>query len=178
MQNGSSTLATWMQRFTSVKELRCAYLPVAWDLVPQILSELIERWKPRAWLGLGEGQAGRVALESRAYNLQSGTDEASQVRSEELIDPNAPSWAEGNWPQPDNKTCSLLPATLPFVESQDAGRFLCNRVLWQAARSDVPCVGFLHVPPQGEMTNRQYLRLLGPFLKQFLSTTAKVNWRN
>ena len=140
---------------------------MAWDEAPQRLQNLLETHRPIRYLGIGEGHPGRIAWEMLAHNEQSGTDETGLAITCSPIVPNRPPTLASTWPKPPKPNLTLLPADIPFVASYDAGRFLCNRVLWQAL-SQGATAAFLHLPPQGTDSNAAYLKKYAEFVKSLL----------
>ena len=166
--NGSTTLLRWLRRRWSRPSFASAIFPVDWQKAPSRLAALITRYQPTAVLSLGEGSPHQVAWEGRSANAMSGADEAGQLPRTAHIHANGPAWLPITLPTPSTGVFALLPRTTPLVHSQDAGTFLCNRILWEALRRNVERVGFLHFPPQGNSPNRAYLAQFSRFLQQCL----------
>jgi pyrrolidone-carboxylate peptidase len=171
-KNGSQTLLTWAKQHRSrlpLAKLQTTLLPVTWGGAVSQLRRALRKSPASQVLGvvaLGEGSPGNIRWEQTAWNRAEGRDEAG-VELHEPIDPKGPERLIGRWPLP-----SLHCAEVPLVASSDAGRFLCNRVLWElfrfsAARKSGPVrTTFLHLPPQGEKSDEIYLRPLTPVLQQ------------
>ncbi len=168
--NGSSTILRWLRRHWPAGQFHSRILPVAWELAPKRLTQLLETKRPRRYLGIGEGQPGRCAWETVARNHQQGTDETGLSLPAMAIAPQAPPQRHSTWVTPSSLVISLLPDHIPLVTSVDAGCFLCNRVLWTALEPGhrLSQAAFLHLPPQGSITDRAYTDLLGPFVLALL----------
>lgn len=107
----------------------------------------------------GEGEQGQVGLliESRAVNRASGYDEAGRLPLNGFIDESGPEYLE-----------STLVLNEGFEGSNDAGRFLCNFILYRVlADGGVPAV-FVHLPVQGDMADEEYLRCHLPAVERLL----------
>lgn len=164
-QNGSATVLVWLRRRWPAGFARSRLLPVLWDRAPTLLRLALVRQKPHVFLGLGEGKPDRVALETLAQNQMHGRDEAGVEMTEEPISRRGPEHRKMSLRVPQ-KLAAGLP--VPFVISTDAGRFLCNRILWEALQF-TPCrATFLHLPPQAEMPAAEYARIFGPFVLSVL----------
>lgn len=168
-KNGSTTLLRWLRRRWEKGRYVSRILPVDWKRAPLTFSQLEKRHRPWRILGLGEGRPGRVAWETVARNELAGTDEAGVIISAGVIEENAAPTLSSTWPWPANLSeTSLFPKHLEWVLSEDAGAFLCNRLLWAGLRSSASQVGFLHLPPQGEMDDPEYAKMLGPLVLALL----------
>jgi pyroglutamyl-peptidase len=165
--NGSSTILRWLRLHWPVGQFHSRILPVAWEKAPVILEKLLQRHRPRRYLGLGEGQPGRCAWESVARNHQQGTDESGLHRAPSPICPQSEPQRHSTWPAPPHDVAQMLP-NIPLVLSTDAGGFLCNHVLWTALgpqpANSLTQVAFLHLPPQESTSDRDYIERLGPFV--------------
>jgi pyroglutamyl-peptidase len=130
-------------------------LPVSGERVAGAVPELMSRYRPRIWLGVGLA-AGRTALsiEAVAVNLRHWLGDEADVDGMTVsrrpvaedgpaaylttlpVDPILRAWKE---------------AGIPGYVSQTAGSYLCNMAFYTAAhaasRLGLGCmVGFLHVP--------------------------------
>jgi pyrrolidone-carboxylate peptidase len=131
---------------------------------------MLDKYRPVCYLGLGEGQPGRIAWEMVARNQQHGTDESVRHRDPGPISPNGPDALHSTWCVPSAPPIHLLPPGINFTASTDAGQFLCNRILWQAldmppkGPATPPKAAFLHLPPQGEDSDQIYLEKFASFV--------------
>lgn len=167
-KNGSSTLLRWLRGQLDKSSHLTEILPVNWQAAPSRLRELVELHRPHRIFSMGEGQPARVAFETLAQNVMLGTDEFGNHRSGGPIQAIGPMNMDATFPEPTARQISLLPQSINYVVSRDAGVFLCNRLLWEGLNLDVPQVGFLHVPPQGAMPDDEYVAGLGPFVRSLL----------
>lgn len=138
--------------------IRAALLPTDWRLALEQLRDLIADARPHAALHFGVSARARgFAIETRAFNQTCPrADCMGCAPPQRAVRRNAP---------------AILPATLPAMRvvqrlrmagipaglSHDAGRYLCNAVmfesLWLGETSRIPCAGFIHIPalaPPGE----------------------------
>ena len=167
--NGSLTLLKWLRQYWSPGFAASRILPVEWGRAPRLMRGLIERNRPRICIALGEGHPGRVAIEQRAQNVAMGVDEAGESHPTGVINPHRAPWLSGTLGAPLDLVAQC---PWPVVVSEDAGRFLCNRVLWEILDSALPVGGFVHLPPQGATPDRDYVRGLGPWLGEYLRFLA------
>lgn len=163
--NASATLAHEMAAHAPRRLPRAAdfafhaeTLPTEWDAGPARLAELHDRLEPAVVLhfGVSERAAGFV-IETRGENAcLDALDAAGRPPPHTLLSHSGP-----------DARAATIPA-LPIVDrlrgegftahaSTDAGRYLCNAVLyrsleWAAARSNsahavpAPRIGFVHIP--------------------------------
>jgi pyroglutamyl-peptidase len=167
--NGSLTVLKWLRRHWSPGFAASRILPVEWGRAPRIIRGMIERNRPRVCIALGEGHPGRVAIEQRAHNEAVGVDEAGESPPTDVINLQEAQWLSGSLGLPPELVAKC---PWPAVLSEDAGRFLCNRVLWEIFDAAPPVCGFIHLPPQGATTDRDYVRGLGPWLWEYLQSLA------
>ncbi len=164
--NGSQTVAEALDGKVILEHRICSEIfPVLWKGLEDQLSATLERIDPVLVLGLGEGNKEYPCFERFALNEAAGTDESGK----EPHFPPAPLTE-----LPVRKTSlsfqrewfTGLP--LPFAQSENPGRFLCNRLFYQTlSRTDAP-VGFVHLPVQGEQSDAGYLSTLIPLLYRLL----------
>lgn len=152
--NGSSTLARALNgRSVAGCSLVSVVLPVRWGEPERFVPELLARHTPRLVLGLGEGRAEYMQFETRAVNQAAGLDIAGHA---------APACLEIDGPAERHSTLFFAPdwfanAPLQFAPSADAGRYLCNNLLYTLIKlSPAPCA-FVHLPVQGALTEADYL---------------------
>lgn len=133
--------------------VRLVQLPVEWIAGPRALREAVEEFKPDCALLFGQaGGRAKVSLERVGFNLCAckAPDNAGLLREGEPILPGAPDALAATYPFED--IFQAIAAEGVGVEySYDAGRFICNQVLWSAlhmARSEFPGMraGFIHLP--------------------------------
>lgn len=171
--NGSATLLRWLRSRYPRRTFVSSILPVDWVQAPLQLRRLLAWHRPSAVLSMGEGHPGRVAWECRAVNFQHGTDETGRTRAPSVIDQDAAGVLRTRLPHPS--VSASLPASNPLVISEDAGTFLCNRLLWEALRITRGRAGFLHLPPQDPQPDASYCLALGSFLEDLLLEFCSVS---
>ena len=112
-------------------------IPVSWKRSLPVLDEIIKS-DPRYLFMVGEaGDYSDVTVELVARNICAGTDEDGDKKDKERILRATPKKFMTNFEVND----------IPFTNSDNAGRFLCNYVYYIALlRSEVTKVIFIHVP--------------------------------
>jgi len=134
-------------------------LPVDRATYAQALMRAIERQRPDVVLALGQA-TGRAAiqLERLAHNsldYKGNPDNGGHVVNGELLHPDAPPTLASSLPL--QSLCATLQAAGHPVElSADAGRFLCNAVLYEL-RHVHPALpaAFVHLPLLPEQSDRR-----------------------
>ncbi len=168
-RNGSQTLLRWLRRHWVPGQYHSRVLPVTWAQAPRLVAGLLQRYQPQRFLALGEGQPSRIVWEMVAHNHAHGLDELGQPPPTPHILPAGPTQRPSTWPAP-TAPLHLLPANISFTVSRDAGAFLCNRVLWEALGQPPRQAAFLHLPPQGALSDRAYTAAFAPFVLALLQT--------
>ena len=134
-------------------ELRLVQLPVEWVAGPETLRAAIEEFRPDCVLMCGQaGGRAKVSVERVGFNVCSAKapDNAGLVRENEPICAGAPDALAATYPY--EEICAAIEAEgLPVEYSYDAGRYICNQVLWVAlelGRAEYPGMraGFIHLP--------------------------------
>lgn len=112
-------------------------IPVSWKRSLPIINEIIDS-NPRYLFMVGEaGSYSDVTVELVARNICFGVDEDGVKKDKERILRATPKTINTNF-KIDN---------IPFTNSNNAGRFLCNYVYYiSLLRSEVTKVIFIHVP--------------------------------
>ena len=131
--------------------LRC--LPVEWDAGPRELLEAIREIRPDCALMVGQaGGRDSVSVERLAVNLEDcqTPDNAGVIRRGTPIRAGAPDALAATYPF-EAILLALREEGIPARYSWNAGRYLCNCVLWtalDAAREEYPGMraGFIHLP--------------------------------
>ncbi len=115
-----------------------ALLPVSYVRAPQALRAVAARVGASAILAMGlAADRPRVSVERRAHGAPGPRlDEDGLADAGYGVDVSALPWAEA------------VAAALDADLSDDAGRFVCNRVASHLATLDLP-TAFVHVPAQG-----------------------------
>ncbi|MFK4730959.1 pyroglutamyl-peptidase I [Agromyces mediolanus] len=127
-------------------ELVTAILPVSFAAAPARLGELVAAHRPDAVLAIGEaGRRATVTPERFARNLID-----ARIPDNDGAQPRGVAIDDG----PDRRAAgfdvgalvaAIRAAGVPAEASDDAGRFVCNRIAYELARAGLPG-GFLHVP--------------------------------
>lgn len=128
-------------------------LPVEWKAGPEALMEAIESYRPDCVLLCGQaGGRAKVSVERIGFNLciAKSPDNAGEVRENEPIVPGAPDALAATYPYAAIRS-AIEAEGLPVEYSYDAGRYICNEVLYtalEAARTAYPGMkaGFIHLP--------------------------------
>jgi pyroglutamyl-peptidase len=138
-------------------------LPVSMDRAATEVPKLMDRWRPRVWLGVGLA-AGRTALSLEAVALNLADWPADDADADGVSVARAPIAPDG--PAAHLTTLPAGPilaawreAGIPGYLSQTAGSYLCNFSFYTAAQAarDLgrPClVGFLHLPLLPELVTQ------------------------
>lgn len=134
-------------------QVRCVCLPVEWKAGPETLGKEIEAFLPDCVLMCGQaGGRAKISLERVAFNLCDckAPDNVGLLLQGEPIVPHAPSALAATYPFAAMRA-ALEKAGLPVEYSWDAGRYICNEVLYTAlllARQEYPGMraGFVHLP--------------------------------
>ncbi len=130
-------------------------LPVIWRDADVRMASLIHDTKPDAILHLGlSTQRKIISVETRARNecTRLLPDADNICRASGTIDPQGPGLRHARLDSAsvvDLFTARGLKAAL----SDDAGDYICNHTLYLSLGSNVPHVGFIHLPmPDGAMS--------------------------
>lgn len=134
-------------------ELHLVQLPVEWVAGPQVLLQAIESFRPDCVLLCGQaGGRAKVSIERVGFNLccAKAPDNAGEIRENEPIRAGAPDALAATYPYAAIRA-AIEGENLPVEYSYDAGRYICNEVLWvalEAARTVYPgmAAGFIHLP--------------------------------
>lgn len=138
--------------------LRTRILPVDSHLGPLRLRRALREVKPDALVMLGEAGGSReIRLETMAWNELDFRipDAAGRQPVKSPIHLDGPGFLASTLPFATLRT-SLADDGFPVVCSEDAGRYLCNQILFDAlhhieARSLGCMAGFVHLPLESEL---------------------------
>jgi len=141
--------------------LNVAVLPVDIRTVTKALDDAIALAQPHAIVLLGQAAGrGEICLETTAFNQVSYGDSVdnggTQVK-DAPVDPRGPERLDSTLPV-EKLERLLAEAGHPVRQSDDAGRYLCNHVLYTTLRRypQVLCT-FVHVPLLPEQAERRAL---------------------
>jgi pyroglutamyl-peptidase len=127
-------------------------VPTSWDDAPRLIADLVEAIDPDIALHFGvSGRAKGFELETRAFNTTAEIPDIHGNKSSPK--PLIKKGADLRLARfPANEIVARLRArNIPAIVSRDAGRYLCNAVLYHALHTlrrkehAVRC-GFVHVP--------------------------------
>ena len=138
-------------------------LPVSWKRVLPVLDEIIKK-EPRYLFMVGEaGDYSDVTVELIARNICSGVDEDGVKKDKDRILRATPKTLQTNF-KVDN---------IPFTNSDNAGRYLCNYVYYiTLLRTEVTKVIFIHVPylhSKGSRKKEVLIKKVNEIIKYFLA---------
>jgi pyroglutamyl-peptidase len=129
-----------------------AILPTDWTLAADLSRRLVTRFDPDVILHFGVSRrCTGFEVETQARNLVSPfLDHAGRAPVGRTVRRGAPPMLKATLPGP-LLVQRLRIAGLPAVLSSDAGRYLCNAVLYETLlhirdRKPAPLVGFIHIP--------------------------------
>ncbi len=154
--NASSALAAEVtKRLRTTQDMQAhavAYITLAthWIDGPARLRSQIAQCQPDAVLMFGVSRRARgLVLESRAQNIRASADVSAQEPDDPLIAHDGPRHLIAPWPA-RRLAAHLRRRGFPVSRSRNAGRYLCNRVLYetihaQSATGVMTC-GFVHIP--------------------------------
>ena len=165
IKNGSQILARYLHSNHQTDEVRVVDIAVRWGAVESNTRAIIENWQPDMILGLGEGGDSSIGFETISRNSRKGEDVDGNPPPTDIILENGES----------ERSCRfsfawtgniILP--IPLKISLDAGAYLCNNALYFISGTECERVGFIHVPPQGEVDDESYREIYGPVLLEIL----------
>jgi pyroglutamyl-peptidase len=149
---GRSENASWLsvKQFSGAGRVHSAEVPVVWGAPAEALNAALKGAKRVLIVALGEG-SDRFQVETVAHNDRGRyQDEASNLPQEAKVEPASPDILLLAGPA-DKLAHRLAGQGIPAQVSRDAGRFLCNEMLYDLIRlkeSNPQIVGvfFVHVP--------------------------------
>jgi pyroglutamyl-peptidase len=135
--------------------IRSATLPTEWQAGPRLLAQLIGELQPQIAIHLGISRRARgFMIETRARNVAALTcDAIGELPAETRLSGDGADVLASTWPA-GRIVERLRRRGLPATLSHDAGRYLCNAILYHslatlpsAPNAVLPCRGFVHIPP-------------------------------
>lgn len=172
-KNGSETLIKKLslQPFKTVP-LKTAILPVLWDDALLEFNRILNSQTFTCGIGLGEGESESIRLETQATHQREGIDEAGKP-------PPSLSDFEKSHPKltsdlPISSINIKTPLAFPIEYSTCAGHFLCNFILYQGLVALNGRFLFIHLPPQGETSDEQYLKHFMPLILECLQLIENI----
>ncbi len=129
-----------------------AVLPTGWREGPLAAGKLIDRIQPEIVLHMGVSRlARRFEVETRAFNAtRQAADSFARYPLGRTVRRGGPPFMDATLPT-GLLVSKLKLAGVPAGESRDAGRYICNALLYEslfaAARSQrKSLIGFIHIP--------------------------------
>jgi len=150
----AEALAVLMQQSDVLKDLslEARLLPVETGRASDELRRALDESQPDILLALGEAQREAICLEQLGVNQRRYTipDNAGNLIEDEPVDPTGPPTYTTTLPL-EVMLAAMQATGVPVRLSDDAGRYLCNEVLYTAlhyARHHrrPERVGFIHLP--------------------------------
>ena len=127
-------------------------LPVEMGRASEELRQALDSVQPDVLLAMGEAKRDAICLEQIGANERHYTipDNAGNLIENQPIDPTGPPSYTATLPL-DNMLIAMQTSGVPVRLSDDAGRYLCNEVLYVGLayaqhHSRPGRVGFIHVP--------------------------------
>jgi pyrrolidone-carboxylate peptidase len=165
VKNGSQTIARYVQPLIKNGDVRIVEIPVRWGAVESVCTPVIQEWQPDVILGLGEGGAGILTIETIAKNMRKGDDvDGYSAPNEYILE-----FGE------NQRSCRFDFTWSPQIQlpvevkiSLDAGAYLCNNALYHFAGTLTERVGFIHIPPQENTDDVLYVEQYGPIVLEIL----------
>ena len=173
-KNGSETIVNALRQDPAFATVTFKILEVAWGPAGQFCADLKKDGKIRGIIGIGEGFPNVVTIEMYGRNTANGKDVTGVEKNQEPIDAGAPAMLHSRMRYAISDQVAY---DLPLVINNNAGDYLCNFVLFHFNGLAVPVSGFVHVPPQGEVADDRYVKMVEPLVadivRQNLVTVAK-----
>ncbi len=145
-------LWTFQEELLAGLDLRVVELPVVWGDAWDVLHEEIVALDPSVVISTGQAGTDAMRFESRAQNLQWGTDNNDVSKYNLPIVEDGPDELYDTLPQAE-MTTAMEEAGYATLLSDDAGTYLCNYVFYELMyyatyESERDLVaGFIHVSP-------------------------------
>jgi pyroglutamyl-peptidase len=145
-------LADLSQRRLPSYRVVARILPTEWEPASKRVAGLYARERPKVALHFGVShRAQGLVLETLAHNVRSPlSDAAGKLPSSAKVCADGPAKLKAHLPIDDilRRVTSL---GVPIVRSENAGRYLCNAVLYQSlvlasASNSTRTAGFIHIP--------------------------------
>jgi pyrrolidone-carboxylate peptidase len=143
-------------------------VPVRWGEPERLVPAEVDRLKPVALLGLGEGLPGHaVYVECVGHNAARALPDADgALPAQAILDATAPSSRPARF---HVDPAWFTDAAFQVTESHDAGGYRCHEMFFTALGQAVRTCGFVHLPPQGEVPDDAYCEHLVPIVRALLA---------
>ena len=138
------------------------------------LPDLVAATRPDAVLHLGlKRRARAIAVEAFGRNrvLRAAVDEAGVAAASTMLDPGGPPRLAVTLPV-GRLRARIAALGLPAEVSSDAGRYLCNALLYRSLGLGERPTGFLHLPPTRDLVGLARSRFTLPDLVE--ATAAAI----
>lgn len=154
---GRTENASWQSvaQFAERKDVEAIHVPVVWGEPRRVLAELEKKITgPCVFVALGEGTP-RYHVELVAFNQRASVNDEAKAKPPQVeIETGGPSQRLTLGPA-EQLAAELVRRGHPARVSKDAGRFLCNEMLYELLRlqerdSRVKGAFFIHVPVLGQ----------------------------
>ena len=173
-RNGSLTLARALGGKTIAgAEVVYECLPVVWDGFSELIQVTLRAHRPDLFLGMGEGSKTYACFEwiGKNHTNPEARDNDGKPPAADILEPGGPylrkatldferDWVEG------------LP--IQVANSENAGNYLCNHLLYSGLGLAKIPFGFLHLPIQGEADDADYCSTWFPLLFRLLSKNVRI----
>jgi pyroglutamyl-peptidase len=154
--NASATVAEALMRTAPIAgvNLFAEVIPVDWDHAAEVSREAIAKHRPHAILHFGVAKrAAKFEVETRALNMSTAReDNNGRKRGARCLEAGGPLVRESTLPA-GLLLRALRQSGYPAVLSRNAGRYLCNAILYTslgaASGNGGPLVAFVHLPAFG-----------------------------
>jgi pyroglutamyl-peptidase len=152
-QNASAALADALAAGDPIAgvKLSAEVIPVVWEGAMEAAEALFAKHRPDAVLHFGVARSATAfEIETRAFNMsETKVDHVGIARPPKRLLPSSPAIIETTLPAAPLLR-ALKAAGYPAALSKDAGRYLCNALLYYslagAGGAPRPLVTFIHVP--------------------------------
>lgn len=168
-RNGSETIARYLDgRQTGGEVIESTIVPVVWDEIEEFCKNTLANTDAVLILGFGEADCPRPRFERLARSQCIGID--NNGRSAPVVNSNAAPVAcerltcESDWFDDIDNSIDI---------SEDAGAYLCNWYLFHALKHAAAPAGFIHVPIQRELADRDYVSAFGPCIEKFIDMNLR-----
>jgi pyroglutamyl-peptidase len=165
--NASGSLVTALaghpELGASVPSLKHVVLPTSWTDAPRVFASAIAAYAPDIVISFGVSKSATgFTFETLARNIAAMPDVNGHHPSSATIDAAGRRFVTADLPA-RHLVKSLRAHGYPATRSLNAGRYLCNTLLFEAMRAGVSLAGFVHLPA----------RLAGPDLP---GVPPKLDW--
>lgn len=160
LKNGSETLVNSLSKCSGLEDVSFKLLDVSWDGFDTFFRE-IEGLDLSGIIGFGEGKEPSIFIEQVGQNTSSGTDEFGIHKEGDKINPERASTNNSRIRIPKGRHIEVM-------DSCDAGAFLCNYELFHINTLDLATSAFIHLPPQEDAPDDEYVSLLQPAILEIV----------